>query len=61
MDHIERFATRKAAKEEIARMTGWPGAKAVKWDFGPEGIGWVIQVPNGTGDPLYLRESGFVS
>lgn len=59
------FATRKDAKAELAKMSGW-NAK-VSQLFLPDnknanenGNVFVIQVKQGKNDPMYLRTDGYV-
>lgn len=65
MRDIQGFATKKDAKDELAKMRGW-NAK-VSLLFLPEhplhnrhGNVWVIECKVGRSDPIYLRTDGYV-
>ncbi len=62
---MQTFATRKEAKAELAKMQGWDAKVSQAFMPGDpnanqNGNVFVIEVKRGTGDPMYMREDGYV-
>lgn len=59
------FATRKEAQVELAKMSGWDAKVSQLYmpddpKANARGNVFVIQVKRGTGDPMYIRDDGYV-
>lgn len=63
-DH-QTYKTRKEAKAAIEKMSGWDAKVSQLYmpdspDANKNGNVFVIEVKRGKGDPMYMRDDGYV-